>query len=240
MNPSSHGDGRHEVEEDVVALGLLGHGVRVRHLELVERLEQEPLALVLEVLEGGLGGDEVGVPNDGPDEEPVVADLSASIHFRPPEVEVHLVVGDGDGVQVVVLQPVELQLKGEGGLQVPEDHVLLVVVLRPEGEVLGELLGPQDHEGDPPDELLPEEVDVLPAEGVEHGADVGVVDRVGDLDGDVDDVGGLPALVLVRGQSLGRVPVVVRVGAADAAEREDGLVPVPVARTSDSAFHFRS
>ena len=36
MNPSSHGDGRHEVEEDVVALGLLGHGVRVRHLELGE------------------------------------------------------------------------------------------------------------------------------------------------------------------------------------------------------------
>ena len=102
-------------------------------------------------------------------------------------------VGDGDGVQVVVLQPVELQLKGEGGLQVPEDHVLLVVVLRPEGEVLGELLGPQDHEGDPPDELLPEEVDVLPAEGVEHGADVGVVHRVRDLDGDVDDVGRLPA-----------------------------------------------
>ena len=224
-----HGDGGDKVEEDVVALGLLGHGVSVRHLQLIEGLEQEPLALVLEVLEGGLGGDEVGVADDGPDKEPVVADLSASIHFRPPEVEVHLVVGDGDGVQVIVLQPVELQLKGEGGLQVPEDHVLLVVVLRPEREVLGKLLWPEDHEGDSPDELLLEEVNVLPAEGVEHGANVGVVDRVGDLDGNVDDVGGLPALIVLRAlqPQIGHVPVVVRVGAADVSERKDGLIPVP-------------
>ena len=223
-----HRDGRHKVEEDVVALGLLGHWVGVGHLKLVERLQQEPLALVLEVLKGGLGRDEVGMPNDGPDEEPVVRDLPAPVDLGPPEVEVHLVVGDRDGVQVIVLQPVQLQLEGECRLEVPEDHVLLEVVPRPEGEVLGELVGPQHHERDPPDELLPEELDVLPAEGVEHGADVGVIDGAGNLDGDVDDVRGFPALVVGVGEPLAAVVlIIVRVGAACHVKRERRVVAVP-------------
>ena len=38
-----HGDCGDEIEEDVVALGLLGHGVRMGHLQLVQGLQQEAL-----------------------------------------------------------------------------------------------------------------------------------------------------------------------------------------------------
>ena len=51
------------------------------------------------------------MPDDGPDEEPVVADLPAAGDLGLAQVEMHLVVGRGHGVKVIVLEPVELQLK---------------------------------------------------------------------------------------------------------------------------------
>lgn len=53
------------------------------------------------------------------------------------------------GLEVVVLKPVELQLEGEGGLQVAVDPVLLELLPGPVGEVAGEGAGPEDNKGDP-------------------------------------------------------------------------------------------
>ena len=47
-----HDDCRDKVEEDVVAVGAHA-GVTECHLQLVHGLQEQPLALVLEVLEGG-------------------------------------------------------------------------------------------------------------------------------------------------------------------------------------------
>ena len=71
MELAYHCDCGDKVEEDVVALRLLGHGVRVGDLQLVEGLQQEALALVLEVLERRLGGHQIGVPDDGPEESKI-------------------------------------------------------------------------------------------------------------------------------------------------------------------------
>ena len=71
-----------KVQEDVVAVGLLGHRVRESHLELVQSLEQQTLAFVLEVFEGSLGGDEVRVPDDGADEEAEVANFAIACHLQ--------------------------------------------------------------------------------------------------------------------------------------------------------------
>ena len=86
------------------------------------------------------------MPDDGPDEEPVVADLPAARDLGPAQVEVHLVVGRGDGVQVIVLQAVQLQLECQRRLQMSVDEILGEVVARAVGEVLGELLGPGKKE----------------------------------------------------------------------------------------------
>lgn len=48
-----HDDLRDEVEEDVVAVGADG-GVAGSHLQLIHRLQEQPFALVLQVLEGSL------------------------------------------------------------------------------------------------------------------------------------------------------------------------------------------
>lgn len=50
--------------------------------------------------------------NNGPYEEAVVCDFGPLLHAGGAEVEVHLVVGTGDGGQVEVPHAVELQLKG--------------------------------------------------------------------------------------------------------------------------------
>ena len=63
--------------------------------------------------------------DDGPDKEAVVRDLCAYFHSRGPQVQVHLVVGTGDGGQGKVAHAVELQLKGQRWFQVTVDPVLL-------------------------------------------------------------------------------------------------------------------
>lgn len=65
------------------------------------------------------------MPYDGPDEEPVVCDLCAHLHLGSPQVQVHFVVGTGDGREVEVPHAVQLQLEGQGWLQVPVNPVLL-------------------------------------------------------------------------------------------------------------------
>lgn len=67
--------------------------------------------------------DQVRVPDDGADEEPVVRHLRALLHLRSAQVEVHLVVGTGHGGQIEVAHPAELQLEGQGGLQVPVNAI---------------------------------------------------------------------------------------------------------------------
>lgn len=76
---------------------------------------------------GGDGylGDEIGVADDGSDEEAVVGDLGALLHAGGPQVQVHLVVGAGDGGQGEVPHAVQLQLEGQSRLQVPVDPILL-------------------------------------------------------------------------------------------------------------------
>ena len=69
-------------------------------------------------------GDEVRVAHDGADEEAVVGGLSARLHFGSPQVEMHLVVGAGNGRQVEVAHAAQLQLEGKRRLQVPVDAVL--------------------------------------------------------------------------------------------------------------------
>lgn len=68
-------------------------------------------------------GDQVRVPDDDPDEEPVVCDLCALLHSGSTQVQVHLVVGTGQGGHVKVSQPAELQLEGQGWLQVTVDAI---------------------------------------------------------------------------------------------------------------------
>ena len=68
-------------------------------------------------------GDQVRVPDDDPDEEPVVRDLGTLLHSGGAQVQVHLVVGTGHGGHVEVSQPAELQLEGQGRLQVTVDAI---------------------------------------------------------------------------------------------------------------------
>lgn len=63
-------------------------------------------------------GDQVRMPDDDADEEPVVRDLCALFHSGSAQVQMHLVVGAGHSSYVKVTQPAELQLEGQGRLQV--------------------------------------------------------------------------------------------------------------------------
>lgn len=58
------------------------------------------------------------MPDDGTDEEPVVCHFHALLYPGSTQVKVHLVVGAGHGGQVEIAHPAELQLEGQGGLQV--------------------------------------------------------------------------------------------------------------------------
>lgn len=61
---------------------------------------------------------QVRVPDDGADEEPVVCHFRTFLHLGSAQVKVHLVVGAGHGGQIEIAHPAELQLEGQGGLQV--------------------------------------------------------------------------------------------------------------------------
>ena len=63
--------------------------------------------------------------NDRSDEEAVVCNFSTHRHTGSTEIQVHLVVGTGDGGQGKVAHAVELQLKGQRWFQVTVDPVLL-------------------------------------------------------------------------------------------------------------------
>lgn len=61
--------------------------------------------------------DQVRVPDDGTDEEPVICHFCAFLDSGSAQVKVHLVVGTGHGSEIKVAHPAELQLEGQGGLQ---------------------------------------------------------------------------------------------------------------------------
>lgn len=58
------------------------------------------------------------MPDDGAYEEPVVCHFCPFFHFGGAQVQVHLVVGAGHCGQIEAAHPTELQLVGQGGLQV--------------------------------------------------------------------------------------------------------------------------
>lgn len=70
-------------------------------------------------------GDQVRVPYDGPDKEPVVRHFRAHFHLGCSQVQMHFVVGTGNGGEIKVSHSVQLQLESQSRLQVPVDPVLL-------------------------------------------------------------------------------------------------------------------
>jgi hypothetical protein len=64
------------------------------------------------------------VPDDGTDEKPVVCHFRPFLHLGGTQVKVHLVVGAGHSGQVKVTHPTELQLEGQGRLQVAVNAIL--------------------------------------------------------------------------------------------------------------------
>ena len=66
----------------MIAVGFARNGMRKSHLQFVQGLEEQPLALVLQVVERSFGGDQVRVPNDGTNEETVVADFTVTRHLK--------------------------------------------------------------------------------------------------------------------------------------------------------------
>lgn len=61
---------------------------------------------------------QVWVPDDGADEEPVVCHFCTFLHLGSAQVKMHLVVGTGHGLQIKIAHPAKLQLEGQGRLQV--------------------------------------------------------------------------------------------------------------------------
>ena len=76
--------------------------------------------------------------DDGPYEEAMVGHSLTSCHFSRAQVQVHPVVLAGEGADVKVAQPIDLQLEGQGGLQMAVDGVFLKPTPGSEREVLGE------------------------------------------------------------------------------------------------------
>ena len=66
----------------MIAVSLARNGMRKSHLQFVQGLEEQPLALVLQVVEGSFGGDQVRVPDDRTNEETVVADFTVTRHLK--------------------------------------------------------------------------------------------------------------------------------------------------------------
>ena len=65
----------------MIAVCFARHGMREGHLELVQSLQQQALALVLQVVERGLGGDQVWVTNDWANKETIIANLAITWHL---------------------------------------------------------------------------------------------------------------------------------------------------------------
>lgn len=65
------------------------------------------------------------MPYNGPDEEPVVRHFCAHFHLGCSQVQMHFVVGTGNGGEIKVSHSVQLQLKSQSRLQMPVDPVLL-------------------------------------------------------------------------------------------------------------------
>ena len=56
-------------------------------------------------------GDQIRMPDDCTDKEPVVCHFCAHFHLGRPEIQVHLVIGTWDGRKVKISHPVQLQLE---------------------------------------------------------------------------------------------------------------------------------
>lgn len=69
--------------------------------------------------------DEIRVADDSADEEAVVSHFSTLLNTGSTQIQVHLVVGTGDGCQVKVSHSVELQLEGQRWLQITVNTILL-------------------------------------------------------------------------------------------------------------------
>lgn len=114
---------RYSKEASCSTLGISGAAGATPAPEMCPPLPTHPGDPVVPCL-----GDEIRVAHDGADEEAVVSGLSARLHFGSPQVEMHFVVGTGNGRQVKVAHAAQLQLEGKRWLQVPVDAVLCKLV----------------------------------------------------------------------------------------------------------------
>ena len=146
-------DTGHKGHVDVVAVGLARLGMRGGDLELVERLQQRALGLRLQILVGGLLGDEVRVADDAAGEHAVVGDLEALGALGLAQVEVDLQVARRNELEVEGAQAVDLELEGEARLQVPVDLVLVEAVAGSVREVGGHHALVDEAHRQPPDAL---------------------------------------------------------------------------------------
>lgn len=172
----------------MIAIGLPRVWMREGDLQLVHRLQEHPLALILQILERSLLGDQIRMSDDRPDEEPIIRHFLPRRDLRLPQIQMHLLVGGGQRLQVVRPHPVQLQLEGAGGLEVSVDAILLEAVPLAVREELRELLVLERAEGDPADAAALELLLVAGAEAAEHAAHRRVVRVALVADGDVDDV----------------------------------------------------
>lgn len=67
--------------------------------------------------------DQIGMADDCSDKESIVGNLCAHLHTGCAQVQVHLVVGAGNGGQCKIAHAVELQLESQRRLQVSIDPV---------------------------------------------------------------------------------------------------------------------
>lgn len=67
-----HNNSGHKIEEDMIAVSAPGLWVTESNLQLVHSFQQNSLSLILQVLKRSFLGDQIRVPDDGPDEEPEV------------------------------------------------------------------------------------------------------------------------------------------------------------------------
>ena len=95
---------------------------------------------------------------------PTVIQIVEATHLGFAQIEVHLVIGDWNWFELIVLEPVELQLEGQSGHEMTIDDVLFELVPRAIGEVLRELPVAQNDGGHSPDATLTKKVDVVLAE----------------------------------------------------------------------------
>lgn len=80
---------------------------------------------ILSVRNIGYLCDEVRMANDGSDKEAIICDFCPLFHASSTQVQLHPVMGAGNGSQVKVTHTIQLKLEGQSRLQVTVDSVFM-------------------------------------------------------------------------------------------------------------------